>query len=93
MSEKWIPITSTEPPISLPVKTRIDDGKGVRNEAILKRGGANGNLWFFEDDSMYVYYRPTHYVPDSPEAQAERKARNQQRASELRRQAAILESR
>jgi len=38
--------------------TKIDDGKGVRNETTLKR---QGNLWFYPDMSMYVYYTPTHW--------------------------------
>lgn len=40
------------------VFTKIEDGKGVRNETKLKR---QGNLWFFPDMSMYVYYQPTHW--------------------------------
>lgn len=40
------------------VMTKIDDEKGCRNETSLKR---QGNLWFFPDMSMYVYYRPTHW--------------------------------
>lgn len=42
------------------VLTKIDDGRGVRNEARLKR---QGRLWFFADGSMYVYYTPTHWAP------------------------------
>ncbi|MCP4650413.1 MAG: hypothetical protein GY853_10090 [PVC group bacterium] len=40
------------------VMTKIDDHKGVRNEQKLVR---KGNLWFFPDMSMYVYYQPTHW--------------------------------
>ncbi len=40
------------------VETKIDNEKGCRNEADLKR---RGNLWYFPDDSMYVYYTPTHW--------------------------------
>ena len=40
------------------VETKIDDAKGLRNEQPLKR---QGNLWFFPDGSMYVYYTPTHW--------------------------------
>jgi hypothetical protein len=40
------------------VWTKIDDDEGERNVTKLKR---RGNLWFLPDDSMYVYYRPTHW--------------------------------
>ena len=40
--------------------TKIDDGRGVRNE---QRLILRGRLWFFDDDSMYVYYTPTHWMP------------------------------
>lgn len=40
------------------VMTKIDDEKGVRNEQRLQR---RGNLWFLPDNSMYVYYQPTHW--------------------------------
>ena len=40
------------------VLTKIDGDYGPRNEQELVR---KGNLWFFPDMSMYVYYRPTHY--------------------------------
>lgn len=40
------------------VETKISDGNCERNIQKLKR---KGNLWFFADDSMYVYYTPTHW--------------------------------
>lgn len=43
-----------------PVLTKIDDGRGVRNEQPMKR---QGRLWWFVDGSMYVYYTPTHWKP------------------------------
>lgn len=46
------------------VFTVIDDEKGRRNEALLKR---RGGLWFTPDDSMYVYYAPTHWRPATHE--------------------------
>jgi len=54
----WQPIETA--PDRQTVRTKIDDGNGVRNEAYLKR---NGRLWFFPDGSMYVYYTPTHWAP------------------------------
>ena len=46
------------PPVGVVVETKIDDGKYCRNQTTLKR---KGNLWFLPDDSMYVYYTPTHW--------------------------------
>ncbi len=54
----WRCIPADLPPDGLVVETKIDDSKGVRNEQTLKR---QGNLWFYPDGSMYVYYRPTHW--------------------------------
>ena len=42
------------------VWTKIHDESGERNVALLRR---SGNLWFFPDGSMYVYYTPTHWKP------------------------------
>lgn len=61
MSETtWIKCSDQLPPLGEVVETKIDDGR-VRNVQPLKRGGQNGRLWFFPDDSMYVYYTPTHW--------------------------------
>lgn len=40
------------------VKTKISDEKGERCYKLLQR---EGNLWFYPDGSMYVYYTPTHW--------------------------------
>ena len=40
------------------VSTKIDDDLGCRNVASLKK---KGNLWWYPDGSMYVYYTPTHW--------------------------------
>lgn len=58
----WTKSTDQLPPDGMVVETKIDDKDGVRNETTLKR---QGNLWFFSDDSMYVYYWPTHWRPIS----------------------------
>jgi hypothetical protein len=47
-------------PQNVELETKIDDENGVRNEQTLKR---RGNLWWFPDDSMHCYYRPTHWRP------------------------------
>ena len=44
-----------------PVRTKIDDEHGVRNEAVLTR---HGRLWYTDprpNIGMYVYYTPTHW--------------------------------
>jgi hypothetical protein len=58
MSNPWQSIKDALPPEGIKVETKIDDQKGVRNETILVR---KGNLFFFADMSMYVYYVPTHW--------------------------------
>ncbi len=54
----WTPCLHHLPPEGEVVMTKIDDENGCRNGQELKR---KGNLWFFPDDSMYVYYTPTHW--------------------------------
>lgn len=56
-------------PVGIFVETKIDDGKGLRNEATLRR---HGRLWFTPgDNAMYVYYTPTHWRR-APSAQEEK---------------------
>lgn len=57
--KNWIKVSQELPPEYEIVHTKIDDGNGVRNETTLCR---KGNLWFFPDLSMYVYYIPTHFA-------------------------------
>ncbi len=54
----YIAVSEELPPDGEIVMTKIDDENGCRNEQKLKR---QGNLWWFPDGSMYVYYRPTHW--------------------------------
>ena len=54
----WIKTSEQLPPENVVVETKIHDEKGFRNETTLLR---QGNLWFFPDKSMYVYYTPTHW--------------------------------
>lgn len=61
MSE-WQEITADRPPSLMVVETKIDDEHGERNVQTLRRG-AGGGLWWFPDNSMYVYYTPTHWRP------------------------------
>ena len=42
------------------VETKIHDENGPRNVQRLIR---IGRLWYFGDQSMYVYYVPTHWRP------------------------------
>lgn len=54
----WRNTAQQNPHPGVVVETKIDDNKGVRNQQPLKRVG---NLWFFPDGLMYVYYTPTHW--------------------------------
>ena len=47
-------------PEGVEVETKIDDENGCRNQWSLIR---RGKLWFYPDESMYVYYQPTHWRP------------------------------
>jgi hypothetical protein len=55
--------TMESAPEGKPVMTKIDDGRGVRNEQIMTR---KGRLWWIptaDGCGMYVYYTPTHWRP------------------------------
>ena len=54
----WNKISEVTPPENVVLWTKIDDKNGERNIQQLKR---KGNLWWHSDDSMYVYYTPTHW--------------------------------
>lgn len=56
--KNWIKTSEQLPPENVVVETKIHDEKCCRNETTLLR---QGNLWFFPDKSMYVYYTPTHW--------------------------------
>lgn len=57
-NDRWISCDDSPPEDGVVVLTKIDDGRGVRNEQPLMK---RGNLWWLADGSMYVYYRPTHW--------------------------------
>ena len=54
----WKKTSDAKPPQNFAVETKIHDDKGERNQCVLS---LRGDLWFFEDGSMYVYYTPTHW--------------------------------
>lgn len=57
---KWIDTNRRLPPVDSLVMTKIDDERGIRNQQALRyRRG----LWFVKDNTMYVYYKPTHWRP------------------------------
>lgn len=58
MNDYWVSVKDGLPPEGQTVDTKIHDETGERNTQQLKR---RGRLWFFPDDSMYVYYTPTHW--------------------------------
>jgi hypothetical protein len=62
----WIACSDRLPELGVIVDTKLDDPNGCRNEGRLKRYRRTPecrDLWFFPDDSMYVYYTPTHWRP------------------------------
>jgi hypothetical protein len=61
MEKFWHSVTYNLPPENQIVWTKIWDGDGERNVTRLKR---IGNLWFYPEGDMYVYYRPTHWCSE-----------------------------
>ena len=59
MSDNWTRTTDRLPPHGIIVKTKVHDEHGERNNQSLK---LKGRLWFHADDSMYVYYEPSHWA-------------------------------
>lgn len=57
-NNNWISCKNLLPKEEKIVETIINDEHGKRNRTLLKR---QGRLWFLPDDSMYVYYTPTHW--------------------------------
>lgn len=56
MNDDWKCIS--EAPEGVVLETRISDEHGERNIATLIK---RGRLWYTMDESMYVYYTPTHF--------------------------------
>lgn len=54
----WNKLSQIPAPDGVVLNTKIEDSKGCCNEQKLIR---KGNLWWFPDMSMYVYYVPTHW--------------------------------
>lgn len=55
----WTSTNFTLPPEGEVVMTKIEDKDGKRNEGKLY---LKNDLWWLEDGSMYVYYKPTHWA-------------------------------
>ncbi len=58
MSDEWVSVKDRLPAEGVTVETKIDDERGVRNEARLF---LRGRLWWMDDGKMYVYYAPAHW--------------------------------
>jgi hypothetical protein len=76
---QWISTEVELPKNGVVVDTKIDNSDGCRNEQPLK---LERNLWWFPDGSMYVYYAPTHWREEQPEATRKRSELRIQRAQE-----------
>ena len=57
----WIKVSDRLPPENKIVPTKIDEGGNVRNKAKLVR---KGTLWWLPDESIYVYFTPTHWLDE-----------------------------
>lgn len=55
---EWIKTGEAKPREGVVVETKIHDHCGCRNERSLKLACG---LWWLPDDTMYVYYQPTHW--------------------------------
>lgn len=66
----WTKCAEQLPAENVVVDTKIDDDKGCWNEGLLKR---RGSLWHYPDDSMHVYYTPTHWRRSIVEPETERR--------------------
>lgn len=65
---EWIETKSNLPESGVCVHTKIDDGKGLRNEQILIYVGSvyispdeKIPVWVTEDLKSIIYYQPTHW--------------------------------
>ena len=60
----WKEVALYPPPMGVEVMTKIHDKNGCRNIQSLKMRQREGGrpMWFMPDDSMYVYYTPTHWA-------------------------------
>jgi hypothetical protein len=56
--DHWISTHNMKPKDSRIVETKIDDEKGLRNEAELRY---EKGRWFVPSMQVYVYYEPTHW--------------------------------
>jgi hypothetical protein len=64
MAVEWEPISTM--PEGVMCMTKIDDENGVRNEQSLMKksrilGVTRPMFWVDTEQSMYVYYTPTHW--------------------------------
>lgn len=71
MQAEYIACRDQMPPEGTLVMTKIDDGRGVRNEQAL---AFYRNLWWTGEgaDAMYVYYTPTHWKALQPNPPTDR---------------------
>ena len=58
MNNPWNNLQVIQPKDGILVDTKVDDGHGIRNEQPLIK---KGNLWWDKEETMQVYYTPTHW--------------------------------
>jgi len=57
----WVKVSDRLPPQNKIVRTKIDEEGRVRNESRLM---LKGTIWWTPDESVYVYFIPTHWLDE-----------------------------
>jgi hypothetical protein len=60
-NNQWIKCSDYLPENGVVVETAIIKRGEIRNCQKLKRYEMYDRLWWYPDDSMYIYYVPTHW--------------------------------
>jgi len=59
--ENWVKVSHRLPPENKIVRTKMDEDGRVMDESKLIR---KGTLWWLPDESIYVYFTPTHWLDE-----------------------------
>jgi hypothetical protein len=64
----WIKVKEMRPIRNVVVETKIDYEDGTPTRVQNLKMHETGNLWWLPDDSMYVYFIPTHWRHLTPKS-------------------------